>query len=210
MGKQIAVMASGGGSNLQALLDAWRSGKLGSAKISLVVSDKPDAKALQRAITCDVATRFFDPAKYPERGAYDRALIDVFKEKKIDLICLAGYMRILTSVIVEQFPMKIMNIHPSLLPAFGGAGMYGRHVHRAVIASGAKYSGCTVHFVDEGTDTGPIILQHVVPVLDHDTPEKLAERVLIEEHRIYPRAVSLFCEGCLAIEEKRVKIIEKA
>jgi len=209
MGIQIAIMASGGGTNLQALLDAWRSGQF-NGEIKLVMSNKKDAKALARARATGISTLFLDPAEFSDRCAYDRELVQRFKQEKIDLVCLAGYMRILTPEFVNQFPQRIMNIHPALLPAFGGAGMYGHHVHKAVIDSGAKYSGCTVHFVDEGTDTGPIILQAVVPVLDHDTPEKLAERILIEEHRLYPRAVALFCEGCLQVAGKRVRILEKA
>ncbi|MBN1595085.1 phosphoribosylglycinamide formyltransferase [candidate division FCPU426 bacterium] len=210
MKTRIAVMVSGGGTNLQALLDAWKSGQFNQAEISLVVSNQEKAKALDRARAVHVPALFLNPAQYKDRQAYDQQLLKSFQENKIDLICLAGYMRILTTVIVRQYEQRIMNIHPALLPAFGGEGMYGLHVHEAVMQSGAKYSGCTVHFVDEGTDTGPIILQAVVPVLDHDTPDKLAERVLIEEHRLYPRAVSLFCEGRLQVAGKRVLIKEKA
>jgi phosphoribosylglycinamide formyltransferase-1 len=142
--------------------------------------------------------------------AFDQELLRRLAEVNADVICLAGYMRILTPAFVQAFPNRILNIHPALLPAFGGCGMYGHHVHEAVLKSGVKFSGCTVHFVDEGTDTGPIILQAVVPVLDSDTPASLAERVLIEEHRIYPRALALYCEQRLLIEGKRVLILEKA
>ncbi len=210
MGTRIAIMASGGGSNLQALLDAWRSGQLTGADVKLVVSDKEDAKALERARTAGVPSLFLDPSQYPDRVAFDEELTRRFAQKDINLICLAGYMRILTSALVQSYPLKIMNIHPALLPAFGGNGMYGHHVHEQVIASGAKFSGCTVHFVDEGTDTGPIILQAAVPVLDQDTPKKLAERILIEEHRLYPRAVALYCENRLQITGKRVRLLERA
>ncbi|MCK5241810.1 phosphoribosylglycinamide formyltransferase [bacterium] len=210
MKTRIAVMASGGGTNLQALLDAWKSGQFSNAEITLVMSNKKEAKALERAKTLEVSTLFLDPKQYSKPEAYDAELAKRFMAEKIDLICLAGYIRILTPALVNKFPLKIMNIHPALLPGFGGEGMYGLHVHEAVIASGAKYSGCTVHFVDAGTDTGPIILQVVVPVLDHDTAESLAERILIEEHRLYPRAVDLFCDECLQVKGNRVAILEKA
>jgi phosphoribosylglycinamide formyltransferase 1 len=210
MKTRIAVMASGGGTNLQALLDAWKSGQFSNAEITMVMSNNKEAKALERAKALSVKTLFLDPKQYSEREDYDAELAKRFQAEKIDLICLAGYMRILTPALVSKFLTKIMNIHPALLPAFGGEGMYGHHVHESVITSGAKYSGCTVHFVDEGTDTGPIILQAVVPVLDHDTAETLAERILIEEHRLYPRAVDLFCDECLQVRGNRVAILEKA
>jgi phosphoribosylglycinamide formyltransferase 1 len=207
---RIGVLASGGGTNLQALLDAWKAGQISEAKICLVLSNCQAARALERARLNGVQAIYLDPKQFANASAYDQELLGRLKEEKIDLVCLAGYMRILTPVLVRSFSLKIINIHPALLPAFGGKGMYGHHVHEKVLQSGAKYSGCTVHFVDEGTDTGPIILQAVVPVLDQDTPETLAERVLIEEHRIFPRAVALFCEGRLEVSGNRVKILEKA
>lgn len=210
MKTKIAVLASGGGSNLQALLDAWKSGQFDQAEIALVISNKEHAKALERAKKCNVDACFLDPKAFDNRTLYDEALVKLLKTNNIDFVCLAGYMRILTSTFVENYQMKILNIHPALLPAFGGEGMYGCHVHEAVIASGVKYSGCTVHFVDEGTDTGPIVLQSVVPVMDHDKPEDLAERILIEEHRLFPRAVSLLCENRLKVDGNRVSIQEKA
>ncbi|MCK5217905.1 phosphoribosylglycinamide formyltransferase [bacterium] len=210
MGIKIAVLASGGGSNLQALLDAWRSRQFGEAEIVLVVSDKPGARALERGREVGVTSIGLDPAGFPSREAYDQELARQLSQHSIDLVCLAGYLRILTPEFTRIFSLRILNVHPALLPAFGGLGMFGPHVHDAVIASGAKYSGCTVHFVDEGTDTGPIVLQSVVPVMDHDTPKTLAERVLVEEHRIYPRAVALFCENRLQVQGKRVRILEKA
>ncbi len=206
----IAVLASGGGSNLQALLDAWRAGHFRQAQIVLVGSDKPGAGALKRAAALNIPTLSLDGREFPNAVAFDQALMARLAEYKIDLICLAGYMRILTPAFVQAYAKRILNIHPSLLPAFGGKGMYGHHVHEAVLASGARFSGCTVHYVDEGTDTGPIILQAVVPVLDQDTPASLAERVLIEEHRLYPRAVALYCEERLTVVGKRVLSIEKA
>lgn len=207
---KIAVLASGGGTNLQALLDAWRAGHFEYSEIVLVASDRKDAGALRRASAVNVPTVALDPAQYPDREAFDAELIKHLDRHGAELVCLAGYMRILSAGFVSRFRNRIINIHPALLPAFGGPGMYGHHVHEAVLAAGVKFSGCTVHFVDEGTDTGPIILQAVVPVLDQDTPAALAERVLIEEHRLYPRAVALFCAGRLRIEGRRVLITEKA
>jgi phosphoribosylglycinamide formyltransferase-1 len=206
---RIAVLASGGGTNLQALIDAWKTNQFPHAMLTLVASDQAEARALQRAQAAGISPLFVDPALFSDRAAYDQELLRQMQAQQIDLVCLAGFMRILSSVFVRQFPLRILNIHPALLPAFGGQGMYGHHVHEAVIRSGAKYSGCTVHFVDEGTDTGPIVLQSAVPVLDSDTPESLAERILIEEHRLFPRAVALFCEGRLRVEGRRVFIQEK-
>ncbi len=195
---------------MQALIDAWRAGQFGHAQINTVISDRKDAKALERASQNGITAHFLDPKAYANRETFDTTLIKILTAAKTDLVCLAGYMRILSVEVVRHFPNKIMNIHPALLPSFGGHGMYGHFVHEAVLKSGVKYSGCTVHFVDKGTDTGPIILQAVVPVLDHDTPESLAERVLIEEHRLFSRAVSLYCENRLQIEGQRVIINERA
>jgi phosphoribosylglycinamide formyltransferase 1 len=206
----IAVLASGGGTNLQALLDAWRTGQFEGSNIAVVGSDRGDAGALRRAAALEVPTFFLEAAQFTSREAFDEALVRRLDQAQVELVCLAGYMRILTASVVARFRHKIINIHPSLLPSFGGPGMYGHHVHEAVLKAGAKFSGCTVHFVDEGTDTGPIILQAVVPVLDNDTPASLGERVLIEEHRLYPRAVALFCTGRLRLAGRRVHILEKA
>jgi phosphoribosylglycinamide formyltransferase-1 len=210
MGTKIAVLASGAGTNLQSLLDAWRAQQLRDAQIVLVASDKPQAGALKRGAALQVPTLALEPGNFPNAVAFDQELLLHLAEYDVDLVCLAGYMRILTPAFVQTYSNRILNIHPSLLPAFGGLGMYGHHVHEAVLESGAKFSGCTVHFVDEGTDTGPIILQAVVPVMDQDTPASLAERVLIEEHRIYPRALALYCEKRLQIAGRRVQILEKA
>jgi phosphoribosylglycinamide formyltransferase 1 len=206
----IAVLASGGGTNLQALLDTWRSGGLKGSAISVVASDRRDAGALRRAEAVEVPAIFVDPARFADRASFDAELLRRLEPYAPDLVCLAGYLRILTPEFVARYRQRILNIHPALLPSFGGAGMYGRRVHEAVLASGARFSGCSVHFVDEGTDTGPIVLQSTVPVLDNDTPESLGERVLIEEHRLYPRAVALFCEGRLKVVGRRVHILEKA
>jgi phosphoribosylglycinamide formyltransferase-1 len=150
---------------------------------------------------------FLDPQEFSSREEYDEYLAGKMNSMNIDLICLAGYMRILTEKFLDKFKGKIMNIHPALLPSFGGPGMYGINVHKAVLEAGVKITGCTVHFVDKGVDTGPIIIQKCVPVDDSDTPETLQKKVLEYEHKAYPEAVKLFTEGRLKIEGRRVKII---
>jgi len=191
--KRIAVLASGGGSNLQALIDAQERGFF-DGKIELVFSNRADAQALQRATRHGIETLCLESRGYAgPREKYDAELLAALVAKKIDLVCLAGYMRIFTPLLVRAFRDRMMNVHPALLPKFGGVGFYGHHVHEAVLRSGEKESGATVHFVDEGTDTGPILLQGRVPVLPGDTPETLAARVLPVEHALYPEAVRLFC-----------------
>ncbi len=202
---KIGVLVSGGGSNLQAIIDAIRKKKL-PAEIMLVISNKANAGALERARKFNIPTKVLDPKSYPDREAYTSEVTDTLKNNGVELVCLAGFMCILTPYFAQSFPLRALNIHPALLPAFGGAGMYGHHVHEAVIKSGAKYSGCTVHFVDEGCDSGPIVLQQVVKVLDHDTADSLAKRILRYEHDIYPQAIKYFALGKLIIEGKRVKI----
>jgi phosphoribosylglycinamide formyltransferase 1 len=203
---KIAVFASGSGSNLQALIDAQDTG-LFKGKIALVFSNVPDCKALERA-----ENERMDGISIPSKGYsgsredYDREVLRLCEAKKIDLICLAGYMRIITPVLIKPYLYKMMNIHPALLPKFGGEGMYGHHVHEAVIKAKEKESGVTVHFVTEGVDAGPIILQGNVKVLPNDTPETLAEKVLKVEHHLYPEAVRLFCEGKIKVEDGRVKV----
>lgn len=204
---KIAVFASGGGTNLQALIDAQEAG-LFKGKIGLVFSNVPDAKALERAENHRIESVAIASKGYPRsREDYDQEVVRICQAKKIDLICLAGYMRILTPVLVRPYQWKIMNIHPALLPKFGGEGMYGHHVHEAVIQAKEKESGATIHFVTEGVDAGPIILQGNVKVFPNDTPETLAEKVLKVEHLIYPEAVRLFCEGKIAVKDERVKIL---
>jgi phosphoribosylglycinamide formyltransferase-1 len=200
---KVGVLVSGSGSNLQAIIDAVRRHKI-KAEISIVISNRADAYALTRAGKYRIPTLYIDPKNYPDREAYTRALTDELKQRGVGLVCLAGFMSILTSYFVKNFPLQAMNVHPALLPAFGGTGMYGHHVHEAVLKSGAKYSGCTVHFVDEGCDTGPIILQQTVPVKDNDTAETLAKRILTVEHKLYPQAIKLFAEGKLNVSGKRV------
>jgi phosphoribosylglycinamide formyltransferase-1 len=194
----LGVLASGRGSNLQAILDACEAGTI-SAKVRIVVSDVAGAYALERARRHGVETRHVDPKAFPSRQAYDQAVMAVLRDAGADLICLAGFMRLLTPPFVAAFPNRIMNIHPALLPAFPGL-----HVQRKAVDHGVKVAGCTVHFVDEGTDTGPIIIQAAVPVYDDDTEATLAARILRQEHRIYPRAIQLFAEGRLEVQGRRV------
>lgn len=201
----IGVLVSGNGTNLQALIDAVEKGKI-KGTVSVVLSSREDAYALKRARNHGIEAVFLDPEKYPDRDTYCKALARELKRRQVGLVCLAGFMYILSPYFISQFKYRIINIHPALLPSFGGKGMYGYHVHEAVINSGESVSGCTVHFVDEGCDTGPIILQSMVSVLSDDTPEKLAQRVLTEEHRIYPEVVRLFSEGKIIIENSTVKI----
>lgn len=204
--KKIAVFVSGSGSNLQAIIDACESGYIKKGRIEIVFSNKEDAYGLQRARNHNIKTLFLDPKNYKTREEYDKTIAEKMNELNIDLICLAGYMRILTEVFIKTFKGKIINIHPSLLPDFGGKGMYGIYVHEAVLKAGVKESGCTVHFVDIGIDTGPIILQKKVPVLDGDNPEILQKRVLEQEHLAYKEAIKLFTEDRLEIVNNKVKI----
>ena len=202
--KVLGVLVSGRGSNLQAIFDAISAGRL-NAKIGAVISDNPEAQALKRIAGFDIPTAVIERDKYSSKRHFEQAIIDELKLHHVDLVLLAGYMRILSAYFVQQFPQRIMNIHPSLLPAFPGL-----HPHAQALKHGVKVSGCTVHFVDEGTDSGPIILQEAVPVYDADTPETLAERILHIEHILYPRAIGLFCEGKLAIDGRTVKILQGA
>jgi len=189
---------SGRGSNLQAIIDNIEKGAL-SAEIAVVISDQADAYALERARKHKIPAVHIDAKKHKTRDAYDAALVGELKKRTVDLVCLAGFMRIVTPVLIKAFPNRILNIHPSLLPAFPGL-----HVQKKALNHGVKFSGCTVHFVDEGVDTGPIIIQAVVPVLDNDTENSLSERILKQEHKIYSRAIQLFAEGRLTIEGRHV------
>ncbi len=198
--KKIVVLVSGRGTNLQALIDASRSGFI-PGTISLVISDNPAAYALRRAQEAGIPTLVLDYQSFPSKKAYEAKLLEVLEQENPDLICLAGYMRIVGKEIVQRFRNRIMNIHPSLLPAFPGL-----EAQRQAVEYGVKVSGCTVHFVDEGMDTGPIILQATCPVFEDDTPETLAERILKYEHQIYPQAVKLFLEGRLEVRGRKVFI----
>ena len=200
----VFVSGQGRGSNLGALIDACVCGQI-AGKISVVVATRADAPALERAKSAGIATSVVSPRKYAgDEDGYARVLLRILRTHDVQLICLAGYSRMLPRPVVQAYPQRIMNVHPALLPLFGGRGMYIQHVHEAVLASGMKVSGCTVHFVDEEYDTGPIILQSTVPVLDSDTPDSLAARILPEEHRTYVRAVQLFAAGQLHVEGSRV------
>ena len=196
----IGVLASGRGTNLQAIIEAIEDDKI-AGEIKIVVSDHPDACALKRAQQYLIDTRYVDFKEFKNREDFDKEIIKILKEKKIDLVVLAGYMRILSPYFIRAYQNKIMNIHPALLPSFQGL-----HAQRQTLEYGAKVSGCTVHFVDEGIDSGPIILQKAVEVSDDDTEESLAEKILKEEHQIYPRAIQLFSEGRLMIKGRRVFI----
>lgn len=192
--KKIAVLASGSGGNLQAIIDAAENGFLKDIKVDCVISNKQDAYALKRAQEHNIDAIFLDDENL-SREEYTKNIINELEKRNIDLICLAGFMLILTPNIIEKFRGRIINIHPALLPKFCGKGMFGKRVHKAVIESGEKESGATVHFVDEGCDTGPIIVQEKVKILEDDTPETLAKRVLEVEHRIYPKAIKMFFEN---------------
>ncbi|MGH7184069.1 MAG: phosphoribosylglycinamide formyltransferase [Nitrospiraceae bacterium] len=201
---RVAVLASGRGSNLQAVIDAISAGTV-QAKIVAVISNKKEAPALERASRYGLSAFFIDPKPYAgrldSREAYDRELLDVLKHHDVELVLLAGYMKIVTAGLVEAFTNRMMNIHPSLLPSFPGLD-----VQKKAIEWGCKLAGCTVHFVTEGVDEGPIIIQAAVPILDADNPNTLAVRILEQEHKIYPRAVQLFAEGRLRVEGRRVFI----
>jgi phosphoribosylglycinamide formyltransferase-1 len=201
---RIAVFCSGGGTNLQALLDAQRDGLLGGGEIVLVVTDRRSAFALERARAAGVEAVFL--SKKADPATWDSRMVMLLLERDIDLIVLAGYLSILGSGVLSVYARRILNTHPALLPSFGGMGMYGHNVHEAVLAAGCKVSGSTVHFVEAGVDEGPIVLQRAVDVLEDDTPETLAARVLVVEHQILPAAVALYCRGKLTIVDKRVRI----
>lgn len=201
---RVAVLASGRGSNLQAVIDAIEAGQV-QARIVAVISNKKEAAALERARKHGLPDLFVDPKPFAgrpdSREAYDRALLDLLEKNDVELVLLAGYMKIVTAVLVDAYANRMMNIHPSLLPSFPGLD-----VQKKAIDWGCKIAGCTVHFVTEGVDEGPIILQAAVPILDDDTPETLAGRILAQEHKIYPRAVQLFADGRLRVEGRRVYI----
>ena len=201
---RIGALASGGGTNLQVIIDRCQVGKL-DAEIVLVISNNPDAVALERASRAGIAIRCIDHRLFSGREAFDAALVQALREAEVDLVVLAGFMRIITPVFVDAFPHRIMNIHPALLPAFPGL-----HVQRKALEYGVRFAGCTVHFVDTGTDTGPIIIQAVVPVHDDDTEETLSARILEQEHQIYPKAIQLFAEGRLRVEGRRVLVDRSA
>jgi phosphoribosylglycinamide formyltransferase-1 len=198
MRKRIGVLLSGRGSNFVALAESVAAGRLPSAEIAVVISNQPDAQGLKRAEERGIPARMI-PSLGLRREAYDRQVVAVLQEYKVDLICLAGYMRLLSAYFVAAFPQQILNIHPSLLPAFPGL-----ESQRQALEHGVKFTGCTVHFVDENLDAGPIIQQAVVPVLDSDDEYALSERILKEEHRIYSEAVRFVLDGKYRIAGRRV------
>lgn len=198
MTRHIAVLLSGRGSNFEALAENIAAGKIPGAEIAIVISNKPDAQGLERAKARGILTRTI-PSKGLEREAYDRMVVAALRERQVELICLAGYMRLLSPYFVAEFPQRIINIHPSLLPSFPGL-----ESQKQALDYGVKFAGCTVHFVDENLDAGPIILQSAVPVLDNDDEQNLSARILKEEHRIYSEAVKIILEGKYKIEGRRV------
>jgi phosphoribosylglycinamide formyltransferase-1 len=198
----IAVFLSGRGSNFMAIREAVRRGDI-NADISLVFSNKEDAPGLVKAREWGLETLFLNPKLFASREEYDRAVMRELEQRQIDLVCLAGYMKVLTPELCDAFKHRIVNIHPALLPAFPGL-----HVQQKAIDWGVRFSGCTVHFVAAEVDLGPIILQAVVPVLQDDTEETLAARILVEEHRIYPEAVRLYFEGRIEVRGRRVFVLE--
>jgi phosphoribosylglycinamide formyltransferase 1 len=198
--KRIGVLLSGRGSNFEALAESAATGRIPDAEISVVLSNRENAPGIQKARALGIDARAI-PSKGLERAAYDKLVLAVLREKDVGLVCLAGYMRLLSPSFVAAFPERILNIHPSLLPAFPGL-----EPQKQAIDHGVKFSGCTVHFVDESLDAGPIVLQAVVPVEDGDTPETLAERILREEHRIYTEAVRIVLYRRYRLEGRRVHI----
>jgi len=199
----IGVLVSGSGTNLQAIIEAIKKGRIDGV-IRIVISDKTDAHALKRARLYNIKTNSINPEGFNNREEYDREIVSILKEKEIDLVVLAGYMKMLTPYFINAYKNKIMNIHPALLPSFPGL-----HVQKKAIDYGVKISGCTVHFVDEGLDSGPIILQTAVKVKEDDTEETLAKRILKEEHKIYFHAIQLFAQGRLTIKGRKVLIKER-
>ncbi|MBI4526456.1 MAG: phosphoribosylglycinamide formyltransferase [Deltaproteobacteria bacterium] len=202
MGRQLAlgVLISGSGTNLQAIIDAIE-GKTLDAVIRVVISNREDALGLARARERNIPIEVLDHRKFASRESYDQALVEILQSREVELVILAGFMRLLSPVFVKAFTNRIMNIHPALLPSFPGL-----HVQRKALEHGVRFSGCTVHFVNEECDEGPIIIQAVVPVYQDDTEESLSARILQEEHRIYPRAIQLYSEGRLRLVGRRVVV----
>ena len=203
--KRIAVLVSGGGTNLQALIDAQKRGELGNGEIALVLSSKPDVYALERAANNGIPSVVLSRKEYADIAAYSRALTDTLVAENIDLVVLAGFLTIFDEQVYEAFTNKILNVHPALIPSFCGKGFYGLHVHEAALAKGVKLSGATVHIVTPECDAGPIILQKAVEVKQDDTPETLQRRIMEEaEWKILPAAVRLFCDDQITVENNKV------
>lgn len=196
----LGVLVSGSGSNLQSIIDSIESGAL-DASIEVVISNNPDAFALKRTEKHSIKSVVIDHNEFLSREDFDRKMIDILRSHSVDLVVMAGFMRILSPLFLRSFPLKIINIHPAILPSFQGL-----HAQERAFDYGVKFSGCTVHFADEGVDTGPIIIQSVVPVFDDDTAESLQKRILKEEHRIYPQAIQLIAAGKIEIAGRKVRI----
>lgn len=206
---KVGVLVSGGGTNLQAILDAIDSGKITNAEVSLVISNNPGAYALERAKKHNIEAVCISPKQFENREEFHKALLVKLKESGVDLIVLAGFLVAIPPMIVKAFPNKIINIHPSLIPSFCGVGYYGLHVHEKALARGVRVTGATVHFVDTGTDTGPIILQKAVKIKSDDTPQVLQRRVMEKaEWKILPKAINLIANGKVKVSDGRVEIEE--
>jgi phosphoribosylglycinamide formyltransferase-1 len=197
---QLAVLASGRGSNFDAIYSATEDGRL-DADIKVLISDKPQALVLQKARQCEIPAYFVDPGAFADRSAYEKELIKRLHQHQVGVVALAGYMRLVGEVMLKEYPRRIVNIHPALLPAFTGL-----HAQRQALEYGVKFSGCTVHLVDDGMDTGPIIMQKVVPVYDNDNEESLTARILEQEHQVYWQSLQLMAEGKLYIEGHRILV----
>ena len=207
--KKIAVLVSGGGTNLQALIDAQARREINGGEISMVVSSVPDAYALERAKNAGIPGYVLDRKGYPSSQAMTSALVEKLRELSIDLVVMAGFMTIVTHELFEVYNNAVINVHPSLIPSFCGPGCYGLHVHEKALAYGVKVSGATVHFVTEECDAGPIILQRAADVLPEDTPETLQRRIMEQcEWKLLPQAVSLFCQDRLRVEGRAVRILD--
>lgn len=197
----LGVLISGRGSNLQAIIDACEKKEI-PARVVVVISDKPEALGIELARKHGIITAVFQPRQFPDKNTYELEIVKSLKQQQVDLVCLAGYMRIVGTVLLEHFPQRIINIHPALLPSFPGL-----HGQQQALDHGVKVSGATVHFVDEGCDTGPVILQAPVPVLENDTEVELSARILEQEHKLYPQAIKLFAEERLKLEGRKVRIL---
>lgn len=207
--KNIVVLVSGGGTNLQALIDAQKCGELGNGKITCVISSKEDAYALKRAEENAIKTRVLIRKNYPDIASYSEAMRDALLSENADLVVYAGFMTILDENVCNAFENKMINVHPALIPSFCGKGFYGLHVHESALEKGVKVSGATVHFVTAECDAGPIILQKAVEVKEGDTPESLQKRIMEQaEWKILPKAVQLFCDGKIAVKDGRTVISE--
>ena len=197
---QLGVLISGRGSNLQAIIDSCEAGKI-PAQVAVVVSNDPAAGGLERAKKHNIPAVVFEPKDFQDKNTYELEIVKELKKHNVELVCLAGYMRIVGEVLLEHFPHQIINIHPSLLPSFPGL-----HAQRQALDHGVTVTGCTVHYVDAGCDTGPIIIQSAVPVRENDTEESLSERILQQEHHIYPLAIEFIARDKLIIEGRRVRL----